>query len=208
MFTVTAKSRVSPHAVLPAASKKDPGSRSAPPARGWPAIGRYQPGDQRRTSSGGDALPADSRGPAHGVPAAGTVPARAPQVTPGATGHDPDRHQPADSLPAARVTGRKLGSPGAPAGTCCPRRSDRMPGSGRLQSRHRESALSARLGGSVTVLPDLHLSLRVMLSVNVASGLVRKVHYERSLGALAVVAGRGARRSWYTVGPAGLTGRT
>ena len=57
-----------------AASKNDPGSRSAPPARGWPAIGRYQPGDQRRTSSGGNALPADSRGPAHGVPAAGTCP--------------------------------------------------------------------------------------------------------------------------------------
>jgi hypothetical protein len=52
MFTVTAKSRVSPHAVLPAASKNDAGSRSAPPTRGWPAIGRYQPGDQRRTRFG------------------------------------------------------------------------------------------------------------------------------------------------------------
>ena len=50
-----------------AASKNDPGSRSAPPARGWPAIGRYQPGDQCRTSSGRVALPADSRGPGHGV---------------------------------------------------------------------------------------------------------------------------------------------
>ena len=30
---------------------------------------------------------------------------------PGATGHDRDRHQPADSFPAARVTGCRLGSP-------------------------------------------------------------------------------------------------
>ena len=34
-------------------------------------------------------------------PVAGTVPARAPQAIPGATGHDRDRHQPADSFPAA-----------------------------------------------------------------------------------------------------------
>jgi len=43
----------------------------------------------------------------------------------------------------------------------------------------------AQIGGSVSVLPDFDLSLRVMLSVDVARGLVRKVHCERSLGALA-----------------------
>jgi hypothetical protein len=87
-----------------AATTKRSGSLfSAANPRGWPAIGRYQPGDQCRTSSG-RALPADSRGPGPGPgqgPAAGSVPVRAPQVIPGASSHDHDRHQLADSFPAA-----------------------------------------------------------------------------------------------------------
>jgi len=43
----------------------------------------------------------------------------------------------------------------------------------------------AHIGGSASVLPDFHLSLRVMPSIDVARGRVRKVHCERSLGALA-----------------------
>jgi hypothetical protein len=40
-------------------------------------------------------------------------------------------------------------------------------------------------GGSVSVLPDFHLSLSVMPLIDVARGRVREVRCERSLGALA-----------------------
>ena len=129
----------------PPASKNDPGSRSAPQARGWSAIGRYPARrpvqDKFRACCHDNRFPrCRSRGPA-----AGSVPARAPQVIPGATGHDHDR-QSASGLVPSGPGSPAAGSarPGAPAGTCCRRRSDRMPGSGRLQSRHRGFGLGAR----------------------------------------------------------------
>jgi hypothetical protein len=44
---------------------------------------------------------------------------------------------------------------------------------------------AAQIGGSVSVLPDFHLSLSVMPLIDVARGRVREVRCERSLGALA-----------------------
>ena len=110
--------------------------------RGRLAIGRCQPGDQCRRVPGRVAPSQIPASPVTG-PVAGSVPARAPQAIPGATGRDRDRHQPADSFPAAPGH-RLLARPPGSTGQYWLHRSDRMPGSGRLQSWRRGFGSGAR----------------------------------------------------------------